>query len=351
MSESNSFAAELLEISAAGYAALAAERLLANHPELAARFSQGATGAWRGVFAQRIVELATALRLSEPDLFVARINWARRAFMARDVPESDLRASLQVLAEVLERELPDEAQPAAAGMLDLALAEFDRPAEHHGACVDPGTETGRLALGYLSTVLEGDSRRATERLLEATDGLGVERMYLEVLVPAQQEIGRLWHAGELGIVEEHVVTHTTERLLALLAHRAVRAPANGRTVLCAAVAGNTHDIAVRVLADFFDIAGWRSIHLGGNLPATELATAVQYFDGELVVLSAALSVQLPRVAEAIAAVRRLEGRDVRVMVGGLAFIDAPDVWRKLGADGYAPDARSAVALGTELLGA
>ena len=350
MSEPNSFAAELLEVSAAGYAALAAERLVTTHPELAARFSTDATGAWRGVFAQRIVELATALRLSEPDLFVARVNWARRAFTARDVPEADLRASLDVLAEVLARELPDEARPAAAGMLALAIAEFDHPAEHHGTCVDPGTETGRLALEYLSTVLEGDSRRATERLLEAADGgLGVERIYLEVLVPAQQEIGRLWHAGELGIVEEHVVTHTTERLLALLAHRATRAPANGRTVLCAAVAGNTHDIAVRVLADFFDIAGWRSIHLGGNLPATELATAVQYFDGELVVLSAALSVQLPRVAEAIAAVRRLEGREVRVMVGGLAFADAPDVWRKLGADGYAPDARSAVELGTGLL--
>jgi methanogenic corrinoid protein MtbC1 len=80
-------------------------------------------------------------------------------------------------------------------------------------------------------------------------------------------VGRLWHAGELGIVEEHVVTYTTERLMALLAHRAARAPANGRTVICAAVAGNAHDIAVRVLADFFDISGWRAVHLGANVPA------------------------------------------------------------------------------------
>jgi MerR family transcriptional regulator, light-induced transcriptional regulator len=39
------------------------------------------------------------------------------------------------------------------------------------------------------------------------------------------------------------------------------------------------------------------------------------------------------------------------MVGGLAFSDAPEIWRKLGADGYAPDARSAVKLGAELVGA
>lgn len=351
MSQADSFAAEVLEVSASGYAALAAERLLTTHPELAVRFSRDATGAWKGVFGQRIVELATALRLGEPQLFVARVNWARRAFVARDVPPQDLRASLEALAAVLAAELPEAARPAAAELLAKAIAEFDRPAEDPGSFIDPHTEAGRLALEYLATVLEGDSRRATERLLEAVDGgMPLERMYLDVLVPAQREVGRLWHSGELGIVEEHVVTYTTERLLALLAQRGVRAPDNTKTVLCAAVAGNTHDIAVRVLADFFDVAGWRSIHLGGNLPASELATAVQYFDGDLVVLSAALSVQLPRVADAIAAIRRLEGRTVHVMVGGLAFVDAPEVWRKLGADGHATDARSAVALAAELLG-
>lgn len=351
MSHSDSFAAEVLEVSASGYAALAAERLLTTHPGVAARFSSDAVGAWKGVFGQRIVELATALRLGEPELFVARVKWARRAFAARDVPQEDLYASLEVLAAVLAAELPEEGRAAAVEVLGKAIAEFDRPAEDNDSFIDPQTDGGRLALEYLATVLEGDSRRATERLLAVVDGgMAWERMYLEVLVPAQREVGRLWHAGELGIVEEHVVTYTTERLLALLAHRAVRAPANGKTVLSAAVAGNTHDIAVRVIADFFDMAGWRSIQLGGNLPASELATAVQYFDGDLVVLSAALSVQLPRVADAIAAIRRLEGRTVRVLVGGLAFVDAPEVWRKLGADGHATDARSAVAVGGELLG-
>jgi hypothetical protein len=37
------------------------------------------------------------------------------------------------------------------------------------------------------------------------------------------------------------------------------------------------------------------------------------------------------------------------MVGGLAFADAPEVWKKLGADGYSPDAREAVRLGSQLV--
>lgn len=352
MSQSDVFAADLLETSASGYAALATERLLAEHPALAARFAPDAAGTWKAALAQRIVELAAALRLGEPRLFVARISWARRAFAAREVPEDDLRASLEALAGVLTRELPEAVGNSPATMLAAALAELDRPLAESDTRIDPRSATGRLTLEYLATVLEGDSRGATERVLAEVDaGLAVEAAYLEVLVPAQREVGRLWHAGELGIVEEHVVTYTTERLMALLAHRAKRAPANGRTVVCAAVTGNAHDIAVRVLADFFDIAGWRTVHVGANVPVQELASALQYFDGDLLVLSASLSVQLPKLAEAIAAVRRLEGRTVRVMVGGLAFVDAPDLWRKLGADGYAPDALTAVKRGAELVDA
>lgn len=351
MSPSDSFAAELLETSATGYAALTADRLLREHPEIAARFAPDALGAWKAVLGQRIVELATALRLGEPRLFAARLSWARRAFEAREVPESDLAASLEALAAVLAEELPEAIRAAPAAVLRDALVELGQPLEDSDSYIDPGTPAGRLALEYLAAVLEGDARKATDRLLAEVDaGLAVESAYQDVLVPAQREVGRLWHAGELGIVEEHVVTYTTERLMALLAHRAERAPANGRTVVCAAVAGNVHDIAVRVLADFFDISGWRAIHLGASVPAPEIASAVQYFDADLVVLSAALSVQLPRVAEAIATIRRIEGRTVRVMVGGLAFGDAPEIWHKLGADGYAADAREALRLAAGLFG-
>jgi hypothetical protein len=35
------------------------------------------------------------------------------------------------------------------------------------------------------------------------------------------------------------------------------------------------------------------------------------------------------------------------MVGGYVFRDAPQLWRELGADGYAPDARAAVQLAAQ----
>ena len=40
----------------------------------------------------------------------------------------------------------------------------------------------------------------------------------------------------------------------------------------------------------------------------------------------------------------------RGLVGGLAFAEAPDLWRRLGADGYTAGADEAVALGERLVG-
>ena len=350
MSEKDSFTAGLLEISAAGYASLAARRLLDRHPEVAEHFAPDAFGAWKAALAQRIVELAAALKLGVPRVFAGRVLWTESAFRARDVPVEDLRASLEALGEVLQEELPERCRKPAGQALALALEALESAGPRPELGLDPDSETGRLALEYLSTVLEGDGRSGIDLVLGRVDaGLSVESAYLDVLVPAQREVGRLWHAGEMGVAEEHLVTQTTQRLMGLLAMKAPRQPANGRTAICAAVAGNVHDVAVRVIADMLEIGGWRSVYLGADVPANEMAAAVQYFDADVLVLSATLAVQLERVADSIEAIRRLENRSVKIMVGGLAFRDAPDIWRQLGADGYAEDAPGAVRLAGDFL--
>ena len=67
-------------------------------------------------------------------------------------------------------------------------------------------------------------------------------------------------------------------------------------------------------------------------------------------LSVALPDKIPLAAEVV---DRIHGADfehpVKVLVGGRPFNVDPDLWNKVGADGYAPDARAAVALAEELV--
>jgi methanogenic corrinoid protein MtbC1 len=65
-----------------------------------------------------------------------------------------------------------------------------------------------------------------------------------------------------------------------------------------------------------------------------------------------MTFHLTRVREIVESVRA-EGDDVRIpiMVGGYPFNLDDELWRKVGADGYAPDARSAVDVAAGLVSA
>ena len=143
----------------------------------------------------------------------------------------------------------------------------------------PDTPHGRLASTYLLALLEGDRRSASRTILDAVDSPeNVQNIYLRVLLPAQAELGRMWMAGEINVAEEHFASHTTKIVMGQLLSRAEFQPHNGKTVLAAAVAGNRHDIGLQAVADFFDMAGWRTIQLGADVPITDLALATECFD-------------------------------------------------------------------------
>lgn len=351
MSQPQAFTAKLLETSVSGFAGFAASLLLDRDPALRERYGAGSHNDWKASLAQRVMELAAALETGQPQLFLARIDWLRHSFLAREMPEGDLRAALQSLHDVLEQRLPASNRQDALALLRQGLDLFERPASPEASGLDPDDPHHRVALQYLHTTLEGKPRQAVELLCELARGkLGPLGVLEHVLVPAQQEVGRMWHAAETNIAEEHLVTQTTQRAIAVLAQGAPARPANGKTVVAAAVAGNAHDIGVRMLCYFFELAGWRAVCLGQDVPRGDLVAAVHYFNADLLVLSAALSTQFRRLQETIQGVREAADREVAILVGGSAFDDAPGLWRDLGANAHAATLGQALATGNRLCG-
>ena len=349
----NGFAAQLLERGATGYAGFAAAALLEKDPSVRDAFGTDALGGWKHHLGQRLMELSAALTAAEPKIFVARVVWTTKAFRARNRDESSVRRSLEALREVLGERLPEPARAAPLDYLDQALQALDGPpAPQEASELDPSKPADRLALTYLQKVLEGDVPGAVNEVVAATrNGLDLRSAYIEVLLPAQREIGRLWHLGEVNVAEEHLVTAATQRAMAVLSGTAPPVPSNGKTALVAAVVSNAHDVGLRALADLYQLAGWRTIGLGADVPIEDLPATLGYFQADLLLLGATISTQVPRVQQTIANVRARTDHPVKIVVGGAAFDEAPDLWKKIGADGYASRVDEAVALGARLVGA
>jgi methanogenic corrinoid protein MtbC1 len=344
-------AARKLEEHADDIAETSATRMLEMQPGIRERFGADAMNVWVTHMHERVLELCAAVAAGQADLFVARVNWSLAAMAARNVEAADLEASLTCLRDGMGPYLAGDELQGAVDCIDTALSAISLAnAQPEGSMLDPGLLPHRVALRYIQAVIAGNTIPGMAVVLDAVDdGMKVRTAILDVLLPAQREVGRLWHVNDISVAEEHMVTTTTQRLMAVLASRANCRPDRGRTAVAAAVSGNIHEIGIRAIAYLLEFDGWRTIYLGPDVPRSDIPSAVECFDADVVLLSLALSSQLPTLRRTIEEIRAHCGDKVRIMVGGNGLNGAPDLWQELGADGYAQTAAAALTVADELV--
>lgn len=352
MSNTAHITGAILMHSARSLAGYAASELLATRPELGTSPPSGAFRRWQNLLAQVIEELAAALDVHRFEFFAEHVVWLRQLLASRGVEPDVLRAALGSLACVLETELGAEGGGVAAEWCRRAAEQSERPPTTPPESPPNDSDgLGRLAVEYLVALLEGDRARAARLVLNAlASGVSVEEIYLKVLLPAQEETGRMWQADEINVAEEHFATATTKAIMAQLRALAPPRPARNKTLVAAAVAGNHHDVGLQAVADFFEMDGWRVIQLGADVPIGDLIEAIGDYRADLLALSVTQRTQLSVLRATIEAIRRGPSAGVKILVGGRALAGAADLAAEFGADGCAAGPVEAVALGNALIG-
>lgn len=345
-----SHVASLLRASARGLATVAVQHLMERVPTIDKRYGPRPVHYWQLSLRERLLTLASAVQLGETRLFAGQLAWAKHAFAGRGVPFEDLEASHLALCEALRGGLPEDLVAFVQPHLDAATAALNNAESTLPAVVRLEEPGGERAARYLLHLLEGDRNGAVVLVQTAlAEGLTIEDIYLRLLLPVQHELGRMWQLGEISVADEHLATATTELCLAMLYPLLPRRPPRELCVVSAAVDGNQHGLAARVIADFFEMDGWRAVALGSGLPPRDLTQALLRFEPDLLALSVALVEQLPAAAETIQTLRaELATSCPPVLVGGTAFLTAPEVWREIGADGHASNPPHAVQIGLDL---
>jgi methanogenic corrinoid protein MtbC1 len=253
---------------------------------------------------------------------------------------------------VLAKELPENTHSITSEYLSSAVSAVKSAGLAEATELAGNTDEGKLAASYLIALLEGDRQKAISIVHDAaSDGSNVVDLYLRVLAPAQREIGRMWLNDEINVAEEHLATATTKMVMSQLRGRGQAQPPNGKTVVAATVPDNQHDVGVQMVADIFEMHGWRTISLGANVPISDLVQATETFQADALLLSAALSRHLDAARDTIRAIRQHDRtKDTKVLVGGTAFNGVTDLAGEYGADAYAVDAIEALQLGNQLVG-
>lgn len=290
--------------------------------------------------------LSEAISAADPTLFAEYAAWVKALFAGLGFPDDVLPTTLACTREVLEERLPESLHAPIQQTIDAGLEELKRADVDPPSHIEESNLLSGLAQRYLDALLAGDRHAAAQMILSAVDqDVLIRDIYLLVFQPVQREIGRLWQTNQISVAQEHYCTAATQLVMSQLYPRIFSAERTGHRLVATCVGGELHEIGVRMVADFFEMEGWDTYYLGANTPTESVLSAIEARQPDILGVSATITMHVSDVRTLIKQVRASGmGEKVKILVGGYPFNVAPELWRRVDADGHASDAQQAVAI-------
>jgi methanogenic corrinoid protein MtbC1 len=143
-----------------------------------------------------------------------------------------------------------------------------------------------------------------------------------VVAPILVEIGDRWERGELRIAHEHACSTLMRGLLFSLM-RLYPATDAQRRVVVGTPAKESHELGAMMVAMLAAMHGWSVFYFGPDLPAEEIAYAVNETDADLLMLSVT-NLEAKAFQREITAIERSIPERVRILIGGRAATALPE---------------------------
>jgi len=204
--------------------------------------------------------------------------------------------------------------------------------------------------GLADAVIRGDAKTAEAIARTAIDeGVSAADIVNVGLIAGMNVVGEKFKNNEFYVPEVLIAARAMKTAMALvkplLAEQDVKPVAK---VAIGTVKGDLHDIGKNLVAMMLEGAGFEVLDLGVDVSPDQFLASVSNDGAQVIAMSALLTTTMPGMKDTVEALAEagLRGK-AKVMIGAPVTQNYCD---EIGADGYAPDAASAVDKAKELLG-
>ncbi|HEX9007534.1 MAG TPA: corrinoid protein, partial [Bacteroidota bacterium] len=168
-------------------------------------------------------------------------------------------------------------------------------------------------------ILNGNHKTAKEVTQAAlAEGIDPQKLVNEVMIPAMNEVGKRYEAGDYFVPELLIAARAMKASLELIRPLLTEKGAEpvGRVVI-GTVQGDLHDIGKNLVSAMLEGAGFVVTDLGVDVSPEKFVAAVKEHNATLVALSALLTTTMGSMKGVVDALKRegLHGK-VKVMIGG-----------------------------------
>ena len=195
------------------------------------------------------------------------------------------------------------------------------------------------ALG--EAVIKGDQKKAVEITNAAlAEGMAPESILNDGLIAGMNIIGAAFKKNEVYIPEVLIAARAMKSAMEILEPRLVEAGVKPLAkAMVGTVAGDLHDIGKNLVIMMLKGAGFNVVDIGVDVSAEKFVAQAKTTGASIIGLSALLTTTMPAMEKAIKALKDA-GVKAKIMIGGAPVTQG--YADKIGADGYAADAASAV---------
>jgi len=199
-------------------------------------------------------------------------------------------------------------------------------------------------------LIVGNAKKVRELVDQALkEGVSPKEILDNALVPGMNVVGEKFKNNEYYVPEVLIAARAMHAGMDLIKPLLTQTGASyvGKVAI-GTVRGDLHDIGKNLVAMMLEGAGFQIVDLGVDVPPEKFVEAAKNEGVNIVAMSALLTTTMLAMKDTINALKEAGIREkVKVMIGG-----APVTQRyadEIGADGYAPDAASAVEKAKELI--
>ena len=198
-------------------------------------------------------------------------------------------------------------------------------------------------------VERGDRNAAVQAVKDAlAKGLEPEQILNEGLIAAMSSVGEKFKKNEVFIPEVLIAARAMAGAMEILEPKLVETGVEPRgKVVVGTVKQDLHDIGKNLVAMMLKGGGFKVIDLGVDVDPQKFVDAAKDEQAQIIALSALLTTTMPNMKEVVLAMRKAGLKGVKIIIGGAPVTQA--YADEIGADGYAPDAGSAVDLAMGLV--
>lgn len=181
------------------------------------------------------------------------------------------------------------------------------------------------------------------------DGVGIKKILEEGLIAAMDIVGQKFKNNEIFVPEVMLSAKAMHAGLAVLEPFLVAEDIKpvGKIVV-GTVKGDLHDIGKNLVVMMFKGAGFEVLDCGIDVAPERFAELVSGNKVDIIAMSSLLTTSMPYMKTTIEVLKDRGFKNIKTMIGGAPVTQ--DYADRIGADGYAPDASSAVDKAKELIG-